>query len=327
VEAGGRISALLELGIGFHPDFTGRQNVFMAGHILGLDARRISDLMDPIEAFAEIGDHIDQPVRTYSSGMSVRLAFSIATAVRPDILIVDEALSVGDAYFQHKSFDRIRDFRSLGTTILFVTHDAAMVKSLCDRAILIDRGLLLRDGAPEAVLDYYNALVAVQHAGNEIHQHETIQGRSVTRSGSGEVVIESVDLLREDRSTRAVRSGDAVAIRVSMRSRVSVDELTLGILLRDRLGNEVFGTNTFHLGATLKNVPEGQSMVADFVFPDLNLGVGTYTVSAALHRADTHVARNYDWWDRSLVFQIIPGKGPVSIGLCNLPVEIAWRSR
>ena len=120
-EAGGRIAALLELGIGFHPDFTGRQNVYMAGHILGIPAGRIDALMAEIEAFAEIGDNIDNPVRTYSSGMQVRLAFSVATAVRPDILVIDEALSVGDAYFQHKSFDRIRAFRDEGTTLLFVS--------------------------------------------------------------------------------------------------------------------------------------------------------------------------------------------------------------
>src|SRR5439155_16701595 len=109
-ESGGRIAALLELGIGFHSEFTGRQNVFMAGHILGIPAHQIASLMGAIEAFAEIGEYVDEPVRTYSSGMQVRLAFSVATAVRPDILIVDEALSVGDTYFQHKSFDRIRQF-------------------------------------------------------------------------------------------------------------------------------------------------------------------------------------------------------------------------
>jgi len=119
----GRVAAMLELGMGFHPDFTGRQNAYMSGQLLGMSSQQITELMPEIEAFAEIGDYIDEPVRVYSSGMQVRLAFSIATAIRPDILIVDEALSVGDAYFQHKSFARIREFREKGTTLLLVSHD------------------------------------------------------------------------------------------------------------------------------------------------------------------------------------------------------------
>lgn len=123
VEMTGRVAALLELGMGFHPDFTGRQNAIMAGQLLGMSVEEILTLMPDIEAFAEIGEYIDEPVRVYSSGMQVRLAFAVATARRPDVLIVDEALSVGDAYFQHKSFDRIREFRKRGTTLLIVSHD------------------------------------------------------------------------------------------------------------------------------------------------------------------------------------------------------------
>jgi len=156
----GRVAALLELGMGFHPDFTGRQNVFMAGQLLGYSVEDITRLMPEIEAFAEIGEYIDQPVRVYSSGMQVRLAFSVATAIRPDVLIVDEALSVGDAYFQHKSFARIREYRNQGTTLLLVSHDKASIQSLCDRAILLNAGKLEMEGEPEAVMDYYNALLA-----------------------------------------------------------------------------------------------------------------------------------------------------------------------
>jgi lipopolysaccharide transport system ATP-binding protein len=136
----GRVAALLELGMGFHPDFTGRQNAFMAGQLLGYSVEEIAQLMPEIEAFADIGDYIDQPVRVYSSGMQMRLAFSVATARRPDVLIVDEALSVGDAYFQHKSFDRIREFGKQGTTLLIVSHDKGAIQSICDRAILLNAG-------------------------------------------------------------------------------------------------------------------------------------------------------------------------------------------
>jgi len=126
---------------------------------------------------AEIGDYIDQPVRTYSSGMQVRLAFSVATAVRPEILIVDEALSVGDAYFQHKSFDRIRAFREQGTTLLFVSHDPGAVKTLCNRAILIDQGRIAQEGAPDEVLDYYNAMIARKQTSELIEQSEQLGGQ------------------------------------------------------------------------------------------------------------------------------------------------------
>lgn len=156
----GRVAAMLELGMGFHPDFTGRQNVFMSGQLLGLNAGDIERVMGQIEEFAEIGDAIDKPVRIYSSGMQMRLAFSVATAVRPDILIVDEALSVGDAYFQHKSFDRIRQYREQGTTLLIVSHDKSSIQAVCDRAILLNAGRVEREGPPETVMDYYNALIA-----------------------------------------------------------------------------------------------------------------------------------------------------------------------
>ena len=133
VNVTGRVAALLELGMGFHPDFTGRQNAIMAGQLLGYSVEEIARVMPAIEAFAEIGEYIDQPVRVYSSGMQMRLAFSVATAIRPDILIVDEALSVGDAYFQHKSFDRIRDYGLQGTTLLIVSHDKGAIQGICDR--------------------------------------------------------------------------------------------------------------------------------------------------------------------------------------------------
>lgn len=151
----GRVAAMLELGMGFHPDFTGRQNVFMAGQLLGIPSHDISRLMPEIEAFAEIGDYIDQPVRVYSSGMQVRLAFSVATSIRPDILIVDEALSVGDAYFQAKCYQRINCFKEQGTTLLLVSHSAGDVVKHCDRAILLNNGVVALDGTSRDVSNRY----------------------------------------------------------------------------------------------------------------------------------------------------------------------------
>ena len=191
----GRVAALLELGMGFHPDFTGRQNAFMAGQLLGYSVEEIARLMPEIEAFAEIGDYIDQPVRVYSSGMQMRLAFSVATAHRPDVLIVDEALSVGDAYFQHKSFDRIREFRKQGTTLLIVSHDKGAIQSICDRAILLNAGKLAMEGEPEAVMDYYNAMLA-DHQNQTVKQEVTVNGKIQTISGTGEATVSGYHLAR-----------------------------------------------------------------------------------------------------------------------------------
>ena len=323
-EVGGRVSALLELGIGFHPEFTGRQNAFMAGHLLGISAEAMTELMSGIERFAEIGDYIDQPVRTYSSGMQVRLAFSVATAVRPDVLIVDEALSVGDAYFQHKSFDRIRHFRDAGTTLMFVSHNPGAVKTLCDRAILFDRGVLLRDGAPDAVIEYYNALIAAHRVDYEIRENEIVSGRRSTRSGTAEAEIVGVDLLVGGQSVRALCSGDPAVIRVELQTRTAVPELTAGILIRDPLGNDVFGTNTYHHNASRTNVSLGQHVAIEFSFPALNIGVGSYSLAVALHTGETHVMMNYDWWDRALVFQVLPGRRPMSVGVAALEVSARW---
>ena len=151
----GRVAALLELGMGFHPDFTGRQNVFMSGQLLGYGLEEVERLMPEIEAFAGIGEYIDRPVRVYSSGMQVRLAFAVSTAVRPDVLIVDEALSVGDAAFQRKCFQRIEGYRAAGTTLLFVSHDIETIKKLCDRALFIKEGTLAQWGPAKQVCDEY----------------------------------------------------------------------------------------------------------------------------------------------------------------------------
>ncbi len=324
-QVGGEVSALLELGIGFHNDFTGRENVFMAGSLRGLGAQQTAALMPGIEEFAEIGDYMDQPVRTYSSGMQVRLAFAVATATRPDILIVDEALSVGDAYFQHKSFERIRAFRAKGTTLLFVSHNPGAVKTLCDRALLVEDGQLIRDGAPDAVMDYYNARISTHQAEVAILQTERETGRTVTRSGTHAARIESVELHSAGREVRALSSGDPATIRVEVAVDRDVPELTAGILIRDRLGNDVFGTNTFHCHAPMGPLAAGKRVAVEFSFEALNLGAGSFSLTTALHTRETHVAANYDWWDRALVFQVMPGPGALSIGVCRLPVSVAWQ--
>ena len=288
VRVGGRLTAL-ELGLGFHPEFTGRENLYTAGALMDLDASAVRRLMPEIEDFAEIGSYIDEPVRTYSAGMQLRLAFSLATAVRPEILIVDEALAVGDAYFQQKCVARIRGFREHGTTLLLASHDPVAIRTLCDRALLLDGGLLVREGPPDAVLDYYNALVAKLAADHEIRQGEGLgEGQRATRSGDGRACIDGVELLDGDERVRSAGVGTPITIRLQGRAAEAVDDLTVGISIRDRLGNEVFGTNTHLLGIEPHRVEAGQAFRADFRVP-LNLGVGSYTLTAALHAGRVHL--------------------------------------
>jgi lipopolysaccharide transport system ATP-binding protein len=318
----GRAAALLELGIGFHPDFTGRQNAMIAGQLIGLATRDLTALIPDIEAFAEIGEYIDQPVRTYSTGMAVRLAFALAVAARPEILIVDETLSVGDAYFQHKCIRRIKEFQEAGTTILFVSHDPMAVKSLCGRALLLDGGRLIQDGPPDRVLDYYNALIAKREASREILQAEAASGRTTTRSGTFEARITEIELLDADgRSARAFVVGDPGRIRAWVRFTATVVAPTVGILIRDRLGNDVFGTNSFFVAPIEGTYATGDELIVDFDV-QLNLGVGSYTLTVAVHSDATHLVNNYDWWDKVLGFQIVPGPEPHFIGSAWLPVQV-----
>ncbi len=321
VHTEGRIAALLELGMGFHPDFTGRQNVTMAGQLLGHGGEEIARLLPEIEAFAEIGDYLDQPVRVYSSGMQVRLAFAVATARRPDVLIVDEALSVGDAYFQHKSFGRIREFRKLGTTLLIVSHDKQAIQSLCDRAILLSGSRIAMQGEPEAVMDYYNAVLARDGERN-VRQQVLDDGRVQTISGTGEVVVEEVALLDEKgMPVELVNVGQALRLRIVARAVVDTPELVLGYMIKDRLGQPVFGTNTYHLRRRIGPLGAGESVAFQFDFA-ANLGEGTYSISVALHASDTHIGKNFEWRDLSVLFNVINMDKPGFIGIAWLPPSV-----
>jgi lipopolysaccharide transport system ATP-binding protein len=300
----GRVAAMLELGMGFHPDFSGRQNVFMAGQLIGLSIDELNTLMPEIEAFAEIGEYIDQPVRVYSSGMQMRLAFSVATAKRPDVLIVDEALSVGDAYFQHKSFERIRAFRELGTTLLIVSHDKSAIQSVCDRAILLDGGRIKKEGAPEEIMDYYNAMLA-ERDNQTVRQQTHESGKVQTISGSGEATVRDIALLNQNGDRAELHDvGTMVTLCVTVAIHGAIPNLTLGYRIKDRLGQNIFGTNTHHKQQRLAPAGAGEEITFRFAFP-LNLGPGSYSIATSLHSADTHLVDNYEWRDLALVFNVM----------------------
>lgn len=318
----GRVAALLELGMGFHPDFSGRQNVIMAGQLLGLQAAEVQNFMPSIEAFAEIGDYIDQPVRVYSSGMQMRLAFSLATAKRPDVLIVDEALSVGDAYFQHKSFERIREFRRQGSTLLIVSHDKGAILSICDRAILLGSGRVIKEGEPEEVMDFYNALIA-ERENSTVVQKKTEHGRVQTTSGTNEASVVEIALLNEcGEAVEMVGVGATVTLRVKVQTNAPLPRLVLGYMIKDRLGQPMYGTNTHHADMPLHDMQAGDLAEYRFTFP-VNLGPGNYSIATALTSSDTHLGNNYEWRDLALLFTVANLSQPVFTGCVWLEPSIS----
>ena len=305
----GKVAALLELGMGFHPDFSGRQNVYMAGQLIGLQVDEITALMPQIEQFADIGDYIDQPVRIYSSGMQMRLAFSVATARRPDVLIVDEALSVGDTYFQHKSFERIRQFRTEGTTLLIVSHDKQAIQSVCDRAILLDGGRLAREGKPEEIMDYYNALIA-ERDNLSVRQERLDGGKLQTVSGTGEAQVVDIALLDENGArAEVVDVGSLCTLEIRVRANAPIPRMVLGYLIKDRLGQPMYGTNTHLKDMALDDVASGSETCYRFRFP-MNLGPGSYSVATAIVSTETHLVNNYEWRDLALVFTVMNMRRP-----------------
>lgn len=300
----GRIAAILELGMGFNTDFTGRQNAYHSAGLMGFSRSEIEAVMPDIEAFAEIGEYFDQPVATYSSGMQMRVAFSVVTAFRPEILIVDEALSVGDTYFQHKSFNRIREFQEQGTTLLIVSHDRTAIQSLCDRAILLEKGMAIKDGNPEEVMDYYNALIA-EKENSTVQVKQLDDGKAQTTSGTGQARVEVINLLNlKDEPIEFVNVGEQVKLEIKISVHDDLPALVLGYMIKDRLGQTVYGTNTWHTQQIIPNLSKGTEWLYQIHFP-MNLGPGSYSISTALVSTDTHLVDNYEWRDLALIFNVI----------------------
>lgn len=321
VHVNGSVAAMLELGMGFNLQLTGRENVFASAGLMGHQHRAIEEKLDEIQAFAEIGDYFDQEVRTYSSGMQARLAFSVATAFRPDVLIVDEVLSVGDAYFQHKSFAKIREFREQGTSLLIVTHDRNAVQTVCDRAILLDKGRMLEEGDPETVFDYYNALIA-EKENSRIEKRTGASGKVHTLSGTGEAHVSNIQLFGESEQEKEfIKVDEQVALRIEVMIEKPVPRLVLGYTIKDRVGREVFGTNTHHTEQVIECAKAGD--VVEFVISfKASFGPGSYSVSTALVSTDTHLVNNYEWRDFALVFTVTNVDKPHFIGTAWIPPVI-----
>ena len=312
----GHVAAILELGTGFNAEFTGRENARHALGLMGFLPAQIQKLLPRVEDFAEIGSHFEQPLRAYSSGMHMRLAFAVVTAHRPDLLIVDEALAVGDAYFQHKCLVRMKQFRDQGTSILFVSHDSAAVINLCDRAILLDNGRMVGEGEPRSVLDQYNSMLSGQQADRESRKLRL----GISRYGNGRARILDVLVGNARGAGDTFMVGEAVWIEVAFRVEECIDALTVGFVIRDRFGNEIFGTNTYHLGYPLCQLASASEHRVRFDISRLALGTGDYHITIALHSGMEHSADNYDWWDSAAGFTVVKGPGYPFSGVVELPV-------
>ena len=316
----GRIAALLELGAGFNPEFTGMENIFMNSSLLGISKRRDEALLPQIESFAEIGEFIHQPLKTYSSGMYIRLAFATAIASSPQILIIDEALSVGDAVFQHRCTRRIKEMQEAGTTILFVSHDPGAMRALCSRAILLHGGRMEADGTPADVLDRYQKLIMAQEAAYAEAQLALVQEKSAQekprppvtpddevapqftyRHGNGSAEILRVDLLDASRRPISmVESGQLVHLRVRVVFHEDLDDPVYGFVIRNRHGINLYGTNTKVQGLHPGLLSRGEQVETTFTFnswlaPDL------YSVSIAVHSPNSV---SFDWMDGALFFRV-----------------------
>jgi lipopolysaccharide transport system ATP-binding protein len=344
VSTHGRISALLELGSGFNPDFTGRENVFVNGAIYGFTHAEMAARMEDVLAFADIGDFIDQPVKTYSSGMMMRLAFAVAVNVQPDVLIIDEALAVGDVFFSQKCFQRIREIVHRGATLIFVSHDMGAVQSLCDRAILLSQGHLMFDGIPEdCVSRYFNLHAPASTSGTAIpgkHPPVNVEARRTVAAGD---ILAAAKSRHGDKSLEVVAAvvvdGHGAAtwdfemmhracVRVLLRANGEIKRPSAGVQVHDRMGNLVFAAGTPQLHFPLPSLSKGQEILLEFRVA-LNLQPGAYTLSldaAEFDEADPNLGIFYDR---------IGGLGPLNVanhssgalpfyGIAQLPMEISY---
>ena len=312
----GRIAALLELGAGFNPEFSGRENVFLNGEIMGLSRGEIERAMPAIEKFAEIGEFMERPVKEYSSGMYVRLAFSTAIHVDPEILIVDEALAVGDAVFANRCVRKFQELRERKITVLFVSHDLGLVKQLSDRAILLLNGRMEAVGAPKDVINRYIGLVLEKQEA----PGRTDRLRSSFRHGDGTSEILAVDLINaRGESVASVASGEAVTVRVRSRFHKAQQEPMVGILIRTRIGMDVYGTNTRIENIDLGAVEPGDELEVDFRIACW-LTPQQYTLTVATQSPD---GSSHDWLDDAVAFEVVDTR--MAAGVANLRAEVTWR--
>lgn len=303
----GKVSALLELGAGFHPELSGRDNVYLNGSILGLSKREIDHRFDDIVDFAGLSQFIDTPVKNYSSGMYVRLGFSVAINVDPDILMIDEVLAVGDEEFQRKCMEKFKQFKDEGRTIVVVSHALGTMRDLCDEVAWLDHGRLMGMGTPNDIVDDY---IETSHSDRDSQSAR----EGILRHGSGEVRVERVELVGDDGEPGQVRTGDAVTLRLTYEADADVDGVVFGIGLGTLMGQQVTGPNMKDAGLSV-DVRRGRGTV-ELKIPRLMLLAGTYDVTSAA--VDLSLAHTYDHVKGALRFDVLAGEPSERFGVVSL---------
>ena len=340
----GRVSALLELGAGFNPEFSGRDNVYLNGSILGLTTRQIDERYKDIESFAEIGAFINQPVKTYSSGMVVRLAFAVAINVDPEILLVDEALAVGDIYFRQRCMRKVHELRARGVTILFVSHAVSDVKAIGDRVLWLDKGRLVELGEPDRVISRYMAAMVEKDStyrlsgGGVDHQHGDA-GPSLApeivdtipnidhRYGDGRAHVIGIAVLSEEGGPLPMLSPSTrIVVRISVRAREPVPLPIVGFMLRNHLGVDFSGANTSREGYELAPMQPGDIATVDFHVELPELYPGSFSFSPAVADGTLLGYQMCDWIDNAVALQMVRGDNEV-YGYMHLPCRIEVNAR
>ncbi len=343
---GGRVSALLELGAGFNPQFTGRENIYLYASILGFTDAETRERIPSIEKFAEIGAFVDRPVKTYSSGMFVRLAFAVAIHMDPDVLIVDEALSVGDIFFQQRCIRRIQQLKRQGVTILFVSHDLEAVRSLADRTIWMDHGEVHLEGKTDDVVSKYLAAM-IMRGRKEVMGEDALGIPLVTSSeldlseealaripkvlshisnidhryGNGKARVLGIGVYgKEGQSVSGVEQGDRICIRISIEFQDNVEQPNIGFILRNRLGEDVTGTNVMFEGMRLPAAHAGERLSVDFVMDLPFLHAGFYYFSPAVADGMLDQYDVCDWIDNACAIEII--QRTITHGHMRIPVRV-----
>ncbi|MCJ8281217.1 MAG: ABC transporter ATP-binding protein, partial [Rivularia sp. ALOHA_DT_140] len=334
----GRVSALLELGSGFNPEFTGRQNIFFNARLLGLSQQEIAEKFDDIAAFADIGDFIEQPVKTYSSGMYVRLAFAVAVNVEPEILIVDEALAVGDIVFQHRCMRRMRSLMDSGVTTLFVSHDSGAIKTLCNSAVMIDSGKIYASDSPNNVIIKYMKLVTESEL-DLLDSEDKVDDNSVvksisestsaikvqqTRRGNKKALIEAVKLFHksgeETEESPIFGFNEEVKLVVELKVYQQLQGCIIGFFVCDKNGNELIGSNTIEENKPIGKLISGTNLKIEFTFK-LPLRPSSYSLTVA--GAENYTAMTFDWIDNAVVFQVLPpNTGKRIHALVDTPISV-----
>ncbi len=327
VKVNGRVSALLELGSGFNPEFSGRDNVYMQGAILGLSTKEMDKKYRQILDFAEIGDFVQQPVKTYSSGMGVRLAFSVAIHVDPDILLVDEALAVGDIYFRQRCMRKVHELRAQGVTILFVSHATGDVKALGDKAMWLDHGIVRDQGDTERVINkYLAAMTSKDSAYIEQKKTEIDRDRAIEVAPEVEEHIPNVDHRHGDgraeilgisvsdpagNPVRMLDPGTKIVVRISARAKEEIHHPNIGFMFRNHLGIDFSGTNTTREGYELAPMVPGDVITVDFHLDLPELSSSTFSFSPAIADGSLDQYRICDWIENALALPMTRGENPV----------------